>query len=311
MPQYRIEISPNNRAGCKDTVCKENQTKILKGEIRFGSWVEIHDHGSWSWKHWGCISGAQVMHLQEACDQGDGTLNFDAIDGFDELNDHADIQEKIRRCVRQGHIDPEDFMGDPEKNVPGEKGIRMTAKQRAAKEKAAAAEDVPEEEEAPKKKATKRGLKKGDIDDDEDGQPAVKKAKPSKAAKPTKAATPAAGRGKSTAKKPVAKDESDAAATEEEEAPAKKARKPSAKATGASKGKESAKARGKADDAANDTPKKTRRSSRVVAKSSTEEDESVDSEEEPAPAAKGKRGARSKEPAAEQPKPRRGRPRNT
>lgn len=73
MPQYRIgmtgpplfkalcsmthayigaEISPNNRAGCKDTVCKEEKVKILKGEIRFGSWVEINEHGSWAWKHW-------------------------------------------------------------------------------------------------------------------------------------------------------------------------------------------------------------------------------------------------------------------
>lgn len=46
------EISPNNRAGCKDTVCKEEKVKILKGEIRFGSWVEINEHGSWAWKHW-------------------------------------------------------------------------------------------------------------------------------------------------------------------------------------------------------------------------------------------------------------------
>ncbi len=79
-------------------------------------------------------------------------------------SDHPEIQEKIRRCVKQGHIDPEDFKGvwtpaqyhrvliladlqrhqDPEKNKPGEKGIRLTAKQREKldKEAAAAAAEV-------------------------------------------------------------------------------------------------------------------------------------------------------------------------
>lgn len=46
------EISANNRAGCKDSVCKKEAVKITKGEIRFGTWVEINDRGSWSWKHW-------------------------------------------------------------------------------------------------------------------------------------------------------------------------------------------------------------------------------------------------------------------
>ncbi|KAG6301636.1 hypothetical protein E4U09_004937 [Claviceps aff. purpurea] len=113
MPQYRVELSGNNRAGCKDSICSKEKIKITKGELRFGTWVEIQDHGSWSWKHWGCVSGSQLQNLQE---------------------EDADIQEKVRRCVKQAHIDPEDFKGDPEKNRPGEKGIHLTAKQKAAKE---------------------------------------------------------------------------------------------------------------------------------------------------------------------------------
>lgn len=46
------EVSPNNRAGCKDTECKKTKEKITKGSLRFGSWVTIEDHGSWAWKHW-------------------------------------------------------------------------------------------------------------------------------------------------------------------------------------------------------------------------------------------------------------------
>jgi serine/threonine-protein kinase ATR len=46
------EVSGNNRAGCRDSECKKRGDKILKGELRFGTWVEIQEHGSWAWKHW-------------------------------------------------------------------------------------------------------------------------------------------------------------------------------------------------------------------------------------------------------------------
>ncbi|KAH6604196.1 hypothetical protein Trco_007642 [Trichoderma cornu-damae] len=85
MPEYRVEISPNNRAGCQDTVCKKDGVKIFRGEIRFGSWVEIKEHGSWRWKHWGCVSGAQIAGLQELCGGDAGNYDYDAIDGYDEL----------------------------------------------------------------------------------------------------------------------------------------------------------------------------------------------------------------------------------
>lgn len=48
------EVSSTNRAGCQDAVCKDQGIKILKGELRLGSWVEMPDggHGSWKWRHW-------------------------------------------------------------------------------------------------------------------------------------------------------------------------------------------------------------------------------------------------------------------
>ncbi|UKZ95444.1 uncharacterized protein TrAFT101_010288 [Trichoderma asperellum] len=175
MPQYRIEISPNKRAGCHDTVCKKEAVKIQKGEIRFGSWVEIQEHGSWSWKHWGCVSGAQIAGLQELCGGDPDNYDFDAIDGYDELDDN-EVKEKIQRCIKQGHIDPEDFNGDPEKNKLGEKGIHLTAKQKAAKEKAAT--EAADADEAPAGKASKRSRKKAANDDDD--EPKTKKARKSK-----------------------------------------------------------------------------------------------------------------------------------
>ncbi|KAH0495667.1 hypothetical protein TgHK011_009202 [Trichoderma gracile] len=176
MGEYRIEISPNKRAGCTDTVCKQGEVKIQKGELRFGSWTIIREHGSWRWKHWGCVSGSQLVNLQEACGGDPDNLDFDAIDGFDELQDE-ELKEKVKRCVRQGHIDPEDFNGDPEKNKPGEKGIHLTAKQKEAKEKAAALE-AGGSQAAASQKNTKRGRKKAA--DDVADEPKPKKARKSK-----------------------------------------------------------------------------------------------------------------------------------
>ncbi|KAL2210263.1 zf-PARP-domain-containing protein [Sarocladium strictum] len=170
---YRIEICPNNRAGCKDPVCKAKAEKIKKGELRFASWVE------------GCVSGAQIGTLRELCDMGDGEYDYNIIDGYDEMEDHPDVQEKIRRCVQQGHIDPEDFNGDPEKNKPGVKGIHLTAKQKEKRDREAAAAGGADSDEDTKqvKPKAKRGRKKAEDDEDEDEQPLPKKTKTAKGTK--------------------------------------------------------------------------------------------------------------------------------
>lgn len=46
------EISPNNRAGCKATDCKDKGVKILKGELRQATQITIHEHQSWVYRHW-------------------------------------------------------------------------------------------------------------------------------------------------------------------------------------------------------------------------------------------------------------------
>lgn len=69
------------------------------------------EHGSWRWKHWGCVSGQQLQKVAETATKADGSFDFDAIDGYDEMGDHPDLQAKIRKAVKQGHIAPEDFNG--------------------------------------------------------------------------------------------------------------------------------------------------------------------------------------------------------
>jgi serine/threonine-protein kinase ATR len=330
MPQYRIEVSPNNRAGCKDKVCKEAGVKITKGEIRFGSWVEIKEHGSWAWKHWGCVSGAQMLNLHEFCDKGDGTFDFDLIDGYDEMRQvgptppccvlaltcpstHPELQEKVRRCVEQSHIDPEDFKGDPEKNKPGVTGIHLTDAQRAKldqeKEKAAKAEadtDAP----TPKTKAkapAKRGRKKADADDEDDDEPPPKKAKQAKSSKKDDE-SPAPARPGRKAKTPVKKvkqesedeDQEDEEDEDEEPSPApapkanqkvaRKAKKEpedeeeSEKAAPAKKGRKAAAATTKKAAPA----KRGRKAAADTPPESADEEE--EEEEKPAPKPKARRG---------------------
>ncbi|CEJ86656.1 hypothetical protein VHEMI04167 [[Torrubiella] hemipterigena] len=216
MPQYRVEVSPNKRAGCKDSVCKKEAVKIQKGEIRFGTWVEIEERGSWHWRHWGCTSGAIMTRLRDMCEEGGGFDPESAIDGYDEIEDE-DIKEKIVRCIKQGHIDAEDFKGDPEKNVPGAVGIRLSAKEIKAKEKAAAGGDDEKkpakkrarksnaDDEDEKPKPAKKSKKVKDEEEEEDEKPAPKKAaKP----KPKPAAKPAAKKAKKVVKEESEEEES-------------------------------------------------------------------------------------------------------
>lgn len=80
------EISPNKRAGCKVTACKDENIKIQKGELRLGTWVIIREHGSWQWRHWGCVSGEQVMNMQNKIGKDkNGEYNWDTIDGWEDL----------------------------------------------------------------------------------------------------------------------------------------------------------------------------------------------------------------------------------
>ena len=197
---YRVEICPNNRATCKNTECKTNKIIIPKGEIRFGTFITIQDHQSWSYKHWGCVTPQQIGNLQTELD-GDP----DNLDGYEELPD--DVKQKIARALQQGHVDDEDWRGDVELNRPGMKGYRVKTPK---KKREADDEDGADIESPSKGKGKGKGKKraKKEVDDDEDEGDVPKKKKP---------------RGK--AKKEVDEDE------DEPEAPPPKKQRGKAKAT--------------------------------------------------------------------------------
>jgi hypothetical protein len=53
---YKIEPAPDRRAGCMEKFCKDQKLKFDKGEIRYGTWVEIagptFESAAWRFKHW-------------------------------------------------------------------------------------------------------------------------------------------------------------------------------------------------------------------------------------------------------------------
>lgn len=111
-----IELSVSNRAVCQTTECKKAGIKIPKDVLRFGVWVEYEDRGSWKWRHWGCVTGKVIQNIREALDDGNGGYRWDYLDGYDgdekgSLQKSPELQAKVRRCITQGFIDPEDFNG--------------------------------------------------------------------------------------------------------------------------------------------------------------------------------------------------------
>ncbi|KAI9844005.1 MAG: hypothetical protein M1837_005940 [Sclerophora amabilis] len=145
MGQYRIEISPNNRATCKNKDCKDQAIKLVKGEPRFGTFVEINGAQSWAYKHWGCVTPAQIKNIKDSIEE-----DLDLLDGYDEVPN--DLQERIRRALDQGHVDDADWRGDVEMNRPGMRGTHK----RTPKKKAQEEDEGKPGDASPKKAASKK-----------------------------------------------------------------------------------------------------------------------------------------------------------
>ncbi|KAL4907979.1 hypothetical protein BDW74DRAFT_148340 [Aspergillus multicolor] len=180
---YRVEQASTGRAGCQNKECKDNKVKIGKGELRFGSWVDTPKFQTWYWRHWGCVTPKIIGNVIDAIGEGDDQ-DFDLLDGYEDLP--SDLQEKIKKAVKQGHVDEEDWKGDPELNVPGASGFRVRTPSKKGK-KADDDEDKDEdgeedgEEDAPKKKApAKKGKKAKAADDDENEDAAKEKKTPAR-----------------------------------------------------------------------------------------------------------------------------------
>ncbi|OJJ87470.1 uncharacterized protein ASPGLDRAFT_44023 [Aspergillus glaucus CBS 516.65] len=232
MGSYRLEEASTGRAGCQNKECKDAKTKIAKGELRFGTWVDTERIQAFMWRHWGCITPKLIGNLNEAIDEegGDGEeKDYSVIDGYEDLSD--ELQEKIRGALEQGHVDDEDWKGDVEMNRPGKTGFRV-------RKKAGAAAKKDEGEKEPQPPKTKKRSKAQDNEEDEE---------PEKPAKKTRK-EPARGTKKAAKEEPGSDNaEEEPKKEEEEEKPVRKTRGRAAKTASADR-KKQADAIGEEDD---------------------------------------------------------------
>ncbi|KAL2863679.1 uncharacterized protein BJX67DRAFT_241480 [Aspergillus lucknowensis] len=172
MPSYRVELARTGRAGCTNKECKDNKVKIPQGELRFGSWVDTERIQAFFWRHWGCVTPKIVSNIKELVGEGDDR-DLDLLDGYDELP--SEMQEKVVRALDQGHVDDEDWKGDPEMNEPGKSGFRV----RTPRKKAAQASDKGEEsqEEEPIKTSKPKKRSRFEVAEDEDEETRPRKPK--------------------------------------------------------------------------------------------------------------------------------------
>ncbi|KAL3418908.1 hypothetical protein PVAG01_09129 [Phlyctema vagabunda] len=244
---YRVETASSGRAVCKNTECKKEGVKIDKDELRLGVWVSFEDRGSWAWRHWGCVTGKMIENLRKYLEGednlGSGVYRWDFLDGFEggeknSLDHHPDLQEKVKRVITQGFIDPEDWNGDPEMNRIGQTGTRTTeTKRKMRADKLNREEELkdlqdrgetineettkvkPESSTSKKMSSKKRSKAELSEDDDDNKKPATKKQRGKKAVKDENDNEEVIPAKKSKGKKAV-KDEND----NEEVMPAKKSR---------------------------------------------------------------------------------------
>ncbi|EXJ88040.1 hypothetical protein A1O1_04967 [Capronia coronata CBS 617.96] len=169
---YRFELAKTGRANCQNSACKAAGLKIEKGELRFGTLVSFQDHFTWKWKHWGCVTPAQIKNIQEQVGPLEG-LDLDddlprILDGYDELSPEA--CEKVKFALLHGHVADEDWKGEPELNRPGQKGInkRTPKKKKDAEQDDAAAANEDGTPSKPKARKSRAKKVKTEPEDDED-----------------------------------------------------------------------------------------------------------------------------------------------
>ncbi|KAJ6543918.1 hypothetical protein B0H19DRAFT_957004 [Mycena capillaripes] len=148
---YRLEYAVSRRAKCKGgKPCAG--TPIDKGELRFGSLVDVMGKTSFAWRHWGCVTPKVLSNVKKVHDEAE------EIDGFNDLND-AD-QARVNKAWEDGHVAAEDVPESARKPGEGEDSedyeTGAPKKKKAAPRKKKADAEDGDEEPKPKKKAAPR-----------------------------------------------------------------------------------------------------------------------------------------------------------
>lgn len=67
-------------------------TKIEKGDLRMGTWVEIKGNGSFKWRHWGCVLSPAYVCIQKTT-RSKRLIFFPGVTEVQLQHWHADFSE--------------------------------------------------------------------------------------------------------------------------------------------------------------------------------------------------------------------------
>lgn len=153
MTGYRVEYATTSRAKCQGPKpCKG--TAIAKGDMRFGTWVVMNEHGSFKWRHWSCVTPSVLRNVM-------GTLEekVEELDGFEDLR--PEDQEKVKyafthiESVATAPAGSQEVKDDPNPSEPAKK---VSKKRKKAKQAYPPEEPLKSGEESDKE--TKKVVKK-------------------------------------------------------------------------------------------------------------------------------------------------------
>ncbi|KAJ7762739.1 hypothetical protein DFH07DRAFT_739153 [Mycena maculata] len=109
---YRLEYSASNRAKCKGAKPCKVGTTISKGDLRFGTLVDIQGKTSFAWRHWGCVTPKVITNLKKIHDEAAD------VDGFEDLK--PEDQARVTQAFEDGHVADEDIPDSARKPGKGE-----------------------------------------------------------------------------------------------------------------------------------------------------------------------------------------------
>ncbi|KIM42150.1 hypothetical protein M413DRAFT_55852, partial [Hebeloma cylindrosporum] len=109
---YRFEYASSGRSKCKGPKpC--SGTLINKGELRFGTLVDMRGMTSFTWRHWGCVTPKIIANVKKSFEDAS------ELDGYEALT--PEDQARVVKAYQEGHVAEEDIPESARKPA-GEEG---------------------------------------------------------------------------------------------------------------------------------------------------------------------------------------------
>ncbi|KAF8906728.1 hypothetical protein CPB84DRAFT_360495 [Gymnopilus junonius] len=182
---YRLEYAASARAKCKECLSGPKPcsgTPIGKGELRFGTLIDMRGVQSFVWRHWGCVTKKILENVKKNFEEAS------ELDGFEELR--PEDQARVIKAWQEGHVADEDIPESARKPEGEQEEKPKKATKKVSKKKADESEGEAIPEEKPKKAKAGSSKKAAPTSEAEDEEKEEVEEKPKKKAPAKKAAEP-------------------------------------------------------------------------------------------------------------------------